>query len=196
IHPVIDKLLRGEVSVKEEFGRKKSKPADGGSSGEVLPTDENLKDLATDMLPDEGNVKSARAPADLLKGVEKELRKKAEAELTEGERLLWVGKAEGSTQGRGMLGALAGSAERKEPEYTVYALTSRRVLLWDKKCAGEGSRLSFVNQLLGPVTYYPPEMLDAGVEEDKRFPDGGSIIFRRVKQVITKQDNKGKRTKE
>src|SRR5262249_9119877 len=103
---------------------------------------------------------------------------------------------EGSTQGRGLLGALAGSAERKEAEYTLYAITSRRVLLWDKNCAGEGGRFSFVNEQLGPITYYPPEMLDAGVEEDKRFPDGGSIIFRRVKQVITKQDDKGKRTKE
>jgi hypothetical protein len=196
IHPVIDKLLRGEASVKEEFGRKKSKTA-ARDGGEVLPVDENLRDLGSETLPEEGNVKSFKAALDQsLKSAGKDLRQKAEKELAEGEKLLWVGKAEGSTQGRGLLGALAGSAKRKEPEYTFYAITNRRVLLWDKKGSAEGNRFSFANQQLGPITYYSPEILDAAVEEDKRFPDGGSIVFRRVKVVITRQDKRGKRSTE
>ncbi len=193
IHPVIDKLLRGEVSVKEGFGRQKEKPTAG--QGEVLPTEGNLKDYAKDELPTEGNVKAQKSPLEeSLKAVGKELRKKVEAELTEGERLLWVGQPEGKTKGRGVLGALSGAAERVEPEYHLYALTTRRAILWDKKGTKE-ARFAFGNEERGPITYYPTQLLDAELEDDKRISEGGSIIFKRVKRVIITRNKQGKDSK-
>jgi hypothetical protein len=189
VHPVIDKLLRGEVSIKDEIGRRKAAPS---GEGEVMPTEGNLKDIAKDDLPTEGNVKAARSPLEEgLKSISKELRARAEAELTEGERLLWVGQPEGKTKGRGMLGALSGAAERVEPDYHLYALTTRRVILWDKK-GSKDARFSFGSEARGPITYYPPQVLDAILEDDKRISDGGSIVFRRVKLTITERDKEGK----
>lgn len=181
IHPVIDKVLRGEVAVKDTIGRAKE------GKGEVLPTDGNLKEYAKEELPTDGNVKSRKSPLEAsLKKIDAELLERVEAELTEGERLLWVGQPEGKTKGRGIVGALAGAAERVEPEYHLYALTSRRVILWDKK-GTKDARFAFGNEDRGPVTYYPPAILDAELEDD-----GGSIVFRRVKVTITTEGKNGK----
>jgi hypothetical protein len=143
--------------------------------------------------PDDAGAKAAKATAqqDLSK-VPADQRQRVDAELAEGERVLWIGEPEGSTQGRGLLGAMVGSAPRKEPDYNLYAITNRRVMLWFGKGTKVGNAMSFGRLLTGPVTYYPTALLETGIEEDKRIPQGGSLIFKRVKVISEERDNKGK----
>ncbi len=193
LHPMIDKLLRGELSLKDGIGIKKK---DKDTAGEILSPEKALLKYASRIKDDddEEDRKMRRSLQKTLKDIDKELRAQAEAELTDGEELLWLGTPEGSTQGRGMLGAMIGSAKRKEPSYTLYALTTRRVLLWAKKGAQLGNRTSFGRQQRGPVTYYPPALVDAGLEDDDRIPKGGSIVFKQVQVTITSRDKQGKTT--
>jgi hypothetical protein len=214
LHPVIDKVLRGEKLSKEEKGKedKDDKAAGEGASGDTVAPDDNIKSLAAggELVPDDPNIKAA--PGTRSRGgddanvrgaglgieydpdsVEFEVREEVEAELTEGEKILWVGKPEGSTQGRGILGAVTGGDKRKEPDYYLYAITNRRAILWAKP---EGIR-SFQTEEPGPTTYYPPHIVGAGLEEDKRIPQGGSIVFKQVKVTITRQNKQTRRvTKE
>jgi len=187
LHPVIDKLLRGERLSTEEKGK-----AEKAEGGEEIALDSNIKDYAKGGRKpaggaDGGNIKSASVGIEReLDKVDPELREQVEQELTEGERILWIGEPEGSTKGRGLLGAVIGSAKFKEPPYTLYAVTNRRVLTWAGKGTKVGDFVTFGKDGRGPMTYYSPALLKSGLEEDKRFPNGGSIIFRQVKVTITK----------
>lgn len=193
IDPVVDKLLRGELKLKE-FGQSTKK--EEKDDAEVLPPDGNIKSFMgkeTDKLDEEGNVKSFRSNLEKeLKKAPEDLLEKVEAELTKGEKILWVGEPEGKTQGRGMLGALTGSAERKEPDYHMYAITNRRVLLWCTKGTKVANQTTFGSRPRGPFSYYPPGLLNAGLEDDKRIAKGGSIIFKIVKvKIVTESRNTG-----
>jgi hypothetical protein len=207
LHPVIDKAMRGEKLSQEEKGKEDKDEGPGaGASGATVAPDDNIKDLAAkgDLGADDPNIKTApgkRGADGNVKGaghgieydpdaVESEVREQVEAELTEGEKILWVGKPEGKTQGRGIVGAATGADKRKEPDYDLYAITNRRVLLWAKP---EGM-LSFKTEQPGPMTYYPPHIVRAGLEEDKRIPQGGSIIFKQVQVTITKRVKNSNRT--
>ncbi len=207
LHPVIDKVLRGEKLSQEEKGKdtKDEKVAGTEASGETIAPDDNIKSLAAkgDLVPDDPNIKAApgtRAAGSNVKGVvlgieydpdkvEAEVREQVETELTEGEKVLWVGQPEAKPQGRGVIGAATGADKRKEPDYSLYAITNRRVLLWVKP---EGV-LSFKAENPGPLTYYPPHILRAGLEEDKRIPQGGSIVFKQVQVTITRQNKQTRR---
>jgi hypothetical protein len=181
IHPVIDKLLRGEVFLKKGTGARK-----GGDDGEDVKQDSNIKDYASDddIDEDDPNIKDApnRAAglvaqfAKELRKVDEELRDEVDAELTAGEKVLWIGEPEASVKGRGLLGAMMGGATRHEPKYTFYAITNRRVMLGIAKQA--------------PVSYYPTGLMSTSVEQDKRIEKGGGIIFRQVKKTITTEDKK------
>jgi predicted Zn finger-like uncharacterized protein len=178
VHPVIDKLLRGDPLTREEkagVGKQES-----GQGQEILPPDENIKDFAG------GDANVRQAPG--LRG--EDVPEEVAEELTEGERALWVGEPEGSARGRGVFGALAGSAERREPDYYLYAITNRRVLLFCEK----GTRLESPppdmprivvgrRQKRGPVCYYPDQLRTVGVESD-RAAKVGDLVFRKVKYVI------------
>jgi hypothetical protein len=190
IHPIIDKLLRGEPLSKEEKGKGKSK-ADA-EQGDVMAADSNIKDYGgskrgkPEIDPDDPNLKAAPG-ADLktifaaaLKKVPAEVRQGVDAELTEGEKVLWIGRPEAGVKGRGLLGSVLGAAKRYEPDYTHFAITNRRVILFANKQA--------------PLSYYPPALLEAGVEEDNRIPNGGGIVFRKVKKIVTQTDKNGKST--
>jgi hypothetical protein len=202
LHPIIDKLLRGEALGKEEKGEKKDEEKEKGE--EVIAPDENIKDFVRGGKAPAGadaNVKDARgSAAGQLEKLDAELRAKAQEELTEGERLLWAAEPEGKTKGRGLMGSLVGSGEdRREPEYELYAITNRRVLLWAEKGTrvGQSKSIKFTKgDIRGPISYYPPHLRDCGLEEDKRFPNGGGIIFKKVKVVITTvthlKDSKGR----
>jgi hypothetical protein len=180
IHPVIDRLLRGELLVKKGTGARK----DG--EGEDVKQDSNIKDYASDEDIDEDDPNIKDAPnrargliaqfAKDLKKVDEELRDEVDAELTEGEKVLWIGEPEAGVKGRGLLGAMIGSATRHEPKYTFYAITNRRVLLGIAKQT--------------PVSYYPPSLMNTTVEQDKRIEKGGGIIFRQVKKSIVTEDKK------
>jgi hypothetical protein len=194
LHPIFEKLLRGELSLKDGFGRseKERKQAKGEDEGEMLPVDGNIKDLMEkdNFAADPSNVKAYRsAIQEDLGQIAEELREKVDGELTAGEELLWVGEPEGSTKGRGMLGAMIGAATRKEPSYYLYAITNRRVLLFATKSTSVGNTVTLgAAKPQGPITYYPPSLLQAGLEDDKRIPKGGSIIFKSVKVKITTTD--------
>ncbi len=194
LHPLIDKLLRGEAMSKEEKAQAK-KLGVGEGEGNVVAADSNIKEYGSskrtpEFDEDDPNIKDAKdyrgdAAKKVkayfereLKKVPAELRKEAEEELTEGEKILWIGKPEGSTKGRGFFGAIMGAAKRYEPDYYLYILTNRRIILFARK--------------KGPLSYYSPNILEAGVEEDDRFPNGGGIIFRKVKRIITTTDKQGK----
>jgi hypothetical protein len=190
IHPVVDKMLTGEIRIKTTFGAREKSETD-----EELPVEGNMKDALAKQgaMPTDGNVKAAKAAAakDLSK-VDPDLRERVDAELTEGERVVWIGEPEEKTQGRGILGAVMGAEHRIEPDYELYAITNRRVMLFDKKgCVGGQSQttnLSFGKQpKRGPVCYYPADLLEFGIEEDKRIPNGGGILFRKAKVVIIKK---------
>jgi hypothetical protein len=198
INPVIDKLLRGQLLLKDSFGRSDQERKQAkGDGGQLLPIEGNIKKFMekSENLPtDPANVRAFKSTIQQDAGsVPAEMRQKAEAELTPGEKLLWVGVPEGSTAGRGLLGAMIGSAKRKEPEYTLYAITNRRVLLFAAKLNKVGDSMSLGGgKPYGPFSYYPAEILDAGTEDDKRFPQGGSIIFKQVKVEITQRDKNGR----
>jgi hypothetical protein len=116
------------------------------------------------------------------------LRHAVEDELAADEQIVWIGEPEGSTQGRGLIGALTGAAERREPDYYLYAITNRRVMLFCEKGTrvGKGHGISFLKgEKRGPMSYYPPHLSGVGLEEDKRIPQGGGIILKKVKVVIT-----------
>jgi hypothetical protein len=187
VHPIMDKLLRGE-RLSAEDKTKQQEAAGGQEEAEVLAPDENIKDfLGGKSAGEDANVKDVRAGAGLDQ-LDDESREKVEAELTEGERVLWAGVPEGKTQGRGLLGNMVGSEERREPDYSLYALTNRRVLLWFSRGThvGKGTPIRFgKGPNRAPVSYYPPHLLQAGLEQDKRIHRGGSIVFRRVRVVIT-----------
>jgi hypothetical protein len=186
IHPIIDKLLRGESLTSQEKASAAKEEAEQGEGLEA--PDENIKDFVRGgkSAGDDANVKEAgkRRPDK----VDPDLREQVEEELAEDEQVVWIAEPEGRTKGRGMLGALSGAAERREPDYYLYAITNRRVLLFYEKGTrvGSGHAIRFTKgEKRGPMSYYPPHLLNAGLEEDKRIPQGGGIIFKKVKVVIT-----------
>jgi hypothetical protein len=162
IHPLIDKLLRGELLAQEE-----KKQAQQQKGDDEVVHDGNIKDYAR-----KGGVLDFD-----IKTVPAEDREPVEKELTAGEKILWIGEPEGSARGRGLVGALTGAARPIEPDYELYALTNRRVILWVKKEA--------------PRSYYSPAVAESGVEEDSRIEKGGSIIFKKVKRTIITEDKQG-----
>ena len=156
------------------------KDAPGVVSARAAPIDDdNIKDA-----PGHGKNKGAAIGDDNLKDApgtafEAELSKvpadqkdQVDAELTAGEKVLWIGEPEASVKGRSFLGAMTGGARRKEPPYTLYAITNRRVLVWD----GDDD---------GPTNYYSPHLYQLGLEEDKRVKSGGNILFKVVKYTVT-----------
>ena len=190
VHPLVDKLLTGEVRIKDSMGTRSK-----GASDEELPVEGNLKNALAKQgaLPTDGNVKAAKTSAakDLSK-VDSELRERVEAELTAGERILWIGEPEGKTKGRGVLGAVLNSEHRCEPDYELYAITNRRAMLFDGK--GSIAGMATQNQISfsggpkrGPVCYYPGDLFNLGIEDDSRIPSGGSIVFRRAKILVEKR---------
>jgi hypothetical protein len=181
LHPIIDKLLRGERLSGEEKGKGK---AAAQGEGDVIAPDSNIKEYGGPPANDP-NIKNApkrRAASARYdpNSIDEELRQQVEDELTAGETILWVGEPETKSKGRGLLGAMIGSAHRVEPDYTLYAITNRRAILWVKK--------------KGPFSYYTPAFRDAGVEDDNRIENGGNIVFRKVKVTIKKTDKKGNTT--
>ncbi len=222
LHPVVDKVLRGEKLTKEEKGKADEDDAanktGGQESEDAGPPDDNIKEFGArgDLVPDDPNIKAAPGTGrggsagddPNMKGarsgieydpdqLEADVREKVEKELTEGEVVKWVGWPEAGVQGRGLLGAMVGSAKRKEPEYYLYAITNRRVMLWAKggTKAGGGTVITLGGggaNTYGPVTYYPPHLLQAGLEDDNRIPQGGNIIFKKIKvKIITQHRTKG-----
>jgi hypothetical protein len=213
VDPVIDKLLRGESLTAEETA--KTDETEDEKGDEVLPPDTNIKDFvagrakptapkdaddpnikaapdraksSSSQDADDPNIKTAPAGRDLTPGqVPADLREEVEGELTEGEQLLWAGRPERGAQGRGFLGAITNAAVNKEPEYTLFALTNRRVLIWAKRGTRVANQRSWGGDVRGPLSYYPPALRNAGLEEDKRIPDGGNIIFKKVRVKIVTQ---------
>ena len=187
--------------LKEGFGRSAAEKEQGKSEeGELLPVDGNLKEFLAknENLPvDPANVKNLKAPAaPTSENVSAEQRQRAEAELTTGEKLLWVWACPRRPP-RDAACVIIGLRERKEPEYTLYALTNRRVLMWVRQLTKIGDDGNLYRPVLrmGPLTYYPPAVLEAGIEKDDRIPKGGSIHFRQVKVTYRTKDNKGRITK-
>jgi uncharacterized CHY-type Zn-finger protein len=173
LNPLIDKLLRGEISLKDQIGINK-KPAHSDTT-ETLPPDGNIKDFAADR--DDANIKQFRSAVQRsLTEVDEELREECQAELTNGETLIWIGSKTG--KGGGLLSKLVGP-KRIEPNYTHYALTNRRVMLFYDAKAGRG-----------PASYYPPNLLEMGLEDEKSKT--GSIIFRKVSYRYDAKDSNGK----
>jgi hypothetical protein len=195
LHPVIDRLLRGEALSGEEKAKAKDKSSKK-EEGDVIGADNNIKEYAGSKRqaptidPDDPNIKDAPGAVKNLKGyfeaclkaVPAQVRETVEAELTVGEKILWIGRPEAGAQGRGFVGAMMGSAHRYEPPYTHYAITNRRVLL-------------FSTAMPVPSSHYTPALLEAGVEDDDRIPKGGSIVFRRIKRITISRDNNGKTTR-
>jgi hypothetical protein len=210
LHPVIDKVLRGEKLNKDEKGAEQT----SAEEGEMIAPDSNIKDFGSrGALDDDPNIKAAPGMGSSggkggddanVKGMKADIeydpeelrpdvRKTVETELTEGETVKWVGWPEGSVQGRGFLGAVVGSAKRCEPNYYLYAITNRRVILWTKRGSKVAGTVTVtVGHAEGPITYYPPHLLNAGLEEDKRIPQGGNIVFKQVKVKIVTRDSKGR----
>jgi len=189
LHPVIDKLLRGERLSGEEKGKAPDKKSGDKEEGDVVAADSNIKEYGgsrgrAGYGEDASNTKAAPSRGSGLtydpKKVPAGHRKLIEAELTEGEKVLWYGSPEAGAKGRGFLGAMVGSDQLVEPDYEVYGITNRRVILWIRK--------------KGAYSYYTPGVLEAGVEEDKRITNGGSIVFKRVRRIITTTDKQGKTT--
>jgi hypothetical protein len=207
VHPVIDKLLRGETLTRDD---KKSpdKPQQGPGEKEeadVIPHDNNIKDYvggsrAPAVDPNIKDAPGRTRPTRYATGYDPkklpaEQRELVEAELTAGEHILWVGAPEGSVQGRGVLGKIFGSAIRVEPDYTLFALTNRRALLWAKPGWRSAKRVSrrFGGGKMGPHSYYPTDLRGVGLEDDNRIPIGGDLVFRRVKlTIISQQVDKGR----
>jgi predicted RNA-binding Zn-ribbon protein involved in translation (DUF1610 family) len=184
LHPIIDKLLRGELALKDTIGLKKRSDA----GGEVLRPEHDLSDAVDD---EEEDVKPRRAPQKAIQEVPAELRAQAERELTKGEELLWVGVPQGKTQRRSLLGVWLGKAQRCEPRYFLYALTNRRALLWVQTGLPLGKNLVLGGQRRGPVSYYPLALGNAEFEEDTRVAQGGSILFKKVRvTIVTHEKNR------
>jgi hypothetical protein len=200
LHPIIDKLLRGEKLTKEEKGESPQDKEKDEEEGDVEAPDANIKDFVRGGRSGGGggadaNTKDLQTAAERsLEKVPADLKREVQAELTAGERVLWIAEPEGRTKGRGMLGAIVGAAHRREPDYYLYAITNRRVLLFAEKGSKVGTtiRLGHGDDVRGPITYYSPHLLGAGLEEDKRIPSGGSIVFRQVKVTITTRDKQGR----
>jgi hypothetical protein len=189
LDPIIDKILRGEKLDKDDKGDEKGK--DGGEETELLPPDENIKDFVSSKSGAAGkgdaNIKEAKSSiAGSVEQAPPELRHEVEAELTAGERVLWIGVPEGKTKGRGFIGALTGAEHRYEPDYYLYAITNRRVMLFAEKGSKDSQAAMFGggSDTQGPTTYYPPHLLRSGLEQDNRIPGGGGIVFKKVKRVI------------
>jgi ribosomal protein S27E len=199
IHPVIDKLLRGELLLKDELARSKGKKPEkkkaAGADGDgAIPTDSNIKDYGGGRHAaeeDDPNIKAAPTTrgggrdlraffAAELKKVPADVQQTVADELTEGEKALWISRPEAPPKGRGFFGAVMGSDKLVEPAYWLYAITNRRVILFVQKA--------------GPISYYSPDMLEAGVEDDKRIVNGGSILFKKVRRIVTTTDKQGKST--
>jgi hypothetical protein len=182
LHPIVDKLLRGELELKDTIGIKKK--SDVG--GEVLRAEYDLADIADEDRDDDNNPRRTLRKA--MREVPEELRQQAERELTEGEELLWVGLPQGKTQKRGLLDVMLGRAPRKEPNYVLYALTNRRALLWVQTGLPLGKGRVLGGQRRGPVSYYPMALTEAEFEEDVRIAPGGSIVFKKVRLTIVSHD--------
>jgi hypothetical protein len=177
LHPIIDKLLRGEQLSQAERG--KAEDERGAGEGDMMKADTNIKDYGRAQRRGGGNdpnVKAAPARAgglnfDLAR-VPKDARQRVEEELTAGERIVWIGRPEAATKGRGFLGAVMNSAHREEPKYDLYALTNRRVILF------------FEDDKEVPISYYSPQVARAGLEDDKRIENGGNIVFKKVRKIV------------
>jgi hypothetical protein len=205
IHPVIDKLLRGEsLQLDVQTSSKGS-----GEEVDVVPGDKNIKDYFGAAAAGGTNAKAApggavgnvKTVAFGLKYDPQKVpagqREQVEAELAAGEKILWIGTPEGGVKKRGMLGKMMGSAERIEPFYTLYALTNRRVLLWSKPGWHTSDRKirKWKPGQLGPVSYYPTSLRGVDLEPDDRVKDGGgSVIVKTVKRTYWVQtQNRGQK---
>ena len=106
-----------------------------------------------------------------------ERKEDVDAELTEGETILWIGAPAAEPAGMAVVeGEPPGTVI--EPDYYLYAITNRRVILWIKDKA--------------PLSYYAAALDQAGLEADERVPAGGSIILRRVvRTIIISRGKKG-----
>jgi hypothetical protein len=213
VDPLIDKLLRGEKLTKDEKGEKSEAGKKAEEEGDVIEPDENIKDFVRggkkppaaddeedpnvkgrgskdeDEDKDEDDLNTKTRGSSVERSVEEaedEHREAVEAELTEGEKVLWIGTPEGKTKGRGILGAVTGAAHRYEPDYYLYAITNRRAMLFCKKGSKDSQAAVFggSKDTQGPVTYYPSQLQGCSLEEDKRVPNGGNIVFRKVKRII------------
>jgi hypothetical protein len=112
-----------------------------------------------------------------MKKVSKESWAWVNKELTEGEKVLWIGAPEAEAKGRGFFGAMRGAEQRSEPAYVLFAITNRRAIVWVRDHAA--------------MSYYSPHLTNLGIEDDKRVPNGGNILFKVVKVVTTTTNNKG-----
>jgi hypothetical protein len=189
LDPIIDKILRGEKLDDDKGDDKANK---GGEETELEAPDENIKDYVrggkSAAEANDPNLKDARTSvAGSVEQATPEQRQEVEAELTSGERIVWIGAPEGKTKGRGLIGALTGAEHRYEPDYYLYAITNRRVMLFAEKGSKDSQSAMFgggSSDTQGPTTYYPPHLLGAGLEQDNRIPGGGGILFKKVKRVI------------
>jgi hypothetical protein len=178
LHPVVDKLLRGERLSKAEEAELARSKADDADNATLK--DPNIKDApgAKAVADDPSNIKNLGPSgakerlARVLAKAPKSLRKKIDEELTVGEEVLWIDEPDAGPQGRGFFGAMSNAAKRIEPKYDFYALTNRRVLL-------------FVVDNTAPNCFYSPDLLPMWSEPDKRIKDGGDLIFRLVHIKIT-----------
>jgi hypothetical protein len=178
IHPFIDKLLTPRAPGEEKEAAFESddpnvKAAPGSRRrSEPPPFDPNVRDFHSEDEEDEALPDpSSASPA---------AQEEAEAELTTGERILWIGRPDNAVRGRGVEGLdiEADTAHREEPRYRMYALTNRRALLF-----AEGA----------PISYYPPRLQKIQTEDDARVPDGGSVIFGiHIMTVTTQEKQSGK----
>src|SRR5262249_6835933 len=144
VDPVIDKLLRGELLSQEEKGKGVKGP--GKDEGQVIAPDANIKEYVSNRDSGGASASLGKIPADLRKTIDEE--------LTEGEEVLWAAKPERGPEGRGLLGAVTGAAVNKEPKYTLFAITNRRVILWAEKGTRVGKQSSWGGERRGPLSYY------------------------------------------
>ncbi len=171
LHPIVDRLLRGEVLSKAEKNTlAEMNKTKEGEEASAVPLKSNLKGRTGTADRRSKDQEASKSPfARLLKKVSARDRETVEAELTEGEEILWIGEPVLDPWKSGMF-PVRGEPEMFqvviEPDYWLYALTNRRVIVWIKKKA--------------PLSYYSPGLLCARLEEDTRDSDVGSIVLRRV----------------
>jgi hypothetical protein len=202
LHPAVDELLAGQRSVAD-LRRGLNETGKGDAAGlqsKTLPPERDVKDLMSASRMTANGKKFRSAIASTMDEVADDLRQKVQADLTEGEEVLWIDRPQGTVRGRGVLGALIGQTARKEPVYELYAITNRRALLWASKdtsvdAAADSHQFGNTGDMSmrGPLSYYLTDLTGVGLEEDERIEDGGSIIFKSVRVTITYTRDNGSR---
>ncbi len=192
LHPLIEKVLRGKKLSREEMQTFKegAAPSKDGQDAKALPLPGNLKGLvgaAGKGEQDPSAFNLCQAFAKELKKVHVRDRARVEEELTAGETILWMDspilEPRETVEADKVLGVDEPIDFLAEPDYYLYALTDRRVIVFARD--------------RDPVSYYTPYLRQAVLEPDSRLPGSGNIILKRVLLTVidySKENGVEKRT--